>query len=57
VPVYWLADDAIYIITPEERCAFPHLNTDEEREQFIEQFWYRQSGQKVSHEAATTTSR
>jgi hypothetical protein len=28
----WLAEDAIYIITPEERCAFLHLNSKEERE-------------------------
>jgi hypothetical protein len=33
---YWLAEDAVFIISPEERCAFLHLNTDEEREQFIE---------------------
>jgi GWxTD domain-containing protein len=45
---YWLAEDAIYIITPEERCAFLHLNTDEEREQFIEQFWYRRSVDPIS---------
>ena len=38
---YWLAEDAFYIITPEERCGFLHLKTDQEREQFIEQFWYR----------------
>jgi GWxTD domain-containing protein len=37
---YWLAEDAVYIITPGERCAFLRLNTDEEREQFIGQFWY-----------------
>jgi GWxTD domain-containing protein len=40
---YWLAEDAVFIILPEERCAFLHLNTDEEREQFIEQFWYRRT--------------
>jgi GWxTD domain-containing protein len=45
---YWLAEDAIYIITPEERCAFLRLNTDEEREQFIEQFWYRRAVDPVS---------
>lgn len=44
----WLAEDAIYIITPEERCAFLHLNSDEEREQFIEQFWYRRSMDPIS---------
>jgi GWxTD domain-containing protein len=45
---YWLAEDAIYIITPEERCAFLHLNTDEEREQFVEQFWFRRSVDPIS---------
>ncbi len=44
----WLAEDAIYIITPEERCVFLHLNSDEEREQFIEQFWYRRSVDPIS---------
>ncbi len=37
----WLTEDVTYIITDEERQAFKHLNTDEEREQFIEQFWLR----------------
>ena len=37
----WLTEDVTYIITDEERSAFKHLNTDEEREQFIEQFWLR----------------
>ena len=37
----WLNEDVVYIITDEERTAFKRLNTDEEREQFIEQFWLR----------------
>ncbi|HCC57947.1 MAG TPA: GWxTD domain-containing protein [Solibacterales bacterium] len=37
----WLNEDVTYIITDEERAAFKRLNTDEEREQFIEQFWLR----------------
>src|ERR1041384_140831 len=37
----WLNEDVAYIITDEERTAFTRLNTDEEREQFIEQFWLR----------------
>src|ERR1700693_3411610 len=45
---YWLAEDAMYIITPEERCTFLHLNSNEEREQFMEQFWYRRSVDPVS---------
>lgn len=37
----WLEEDVLYIITDEERRAFKNLQTDEEREQFIEQFWLR----------------
>jgi GWxTD domain-containing protein len=37
----WLNEDVTYIITDEERQAFRRLETDEEREQFIEQFWLR----------------
>jgi len=44
----WLAEDAVYIITPQERCAFMHLNTDKERDQFIEQFWYRRTVDSIS---------
>jgi GWxTD domain-containing protein len=39
----WLNEDVVYIITPEERQAFLHLQTNEEREQFIEQFWQRRN--------------
>ncbi len=37
----WLDEDVRYIITSEERKAFLQLSTDEEREQFIQQFWVR----------------
>ena len=37
----WLNEDVAYIITDEERKAFKQFNTDEEREQFVEQFWLR----------------
>jgi GWxTD domain-containing protein len=37
----WLDEDVTYIITEEERRAFKGLKTDEERENFIEQFWLR----------------
>jgi GWxTD domain-containing protein len=37
----WLNEDVVYIITDEEKTAFKRLATDEEREQFIEQFWLR----------------
>ncbi len=39
----WLNEDVVYIITPDERNAFLQLQTNEEREQFIEQFWLRRS--------------
>jgi GWxTD domain-containing protein len=39
----WLEEDVVYIISPEERQAFLQLETNEEREQFIEQFWLRRS--------------
>ncbi|MGB6462126.1 MAG: GWxTD domain-containing protein, partial [Candidatus Acidiferrum sp.] len=39
----WLSEDVVYIISPEERNAFLQLDTNEEREQFIEQFWLRRS--------------
>ena len=37
----WLSTDVDYIITKEERRAFLALQTDEERENFIENFWRR----------------
>jgi GWxTD domain-containing protein len=39
----WLNEDVVYIITPEERSSFIHLSTNEEREEFIEQFWQRRN--------------
>ncbi|HKS81010.1 MAG TPA: GWxTD domain-containing protein [Candidatus Acidoferrales bacterium] len=39
----WLDEDVVYIISPEERSAFLHLTTNEEREQFIEAFWQRRN--------------
>jgi len=39
----WLTEDVVYIISPAERNAFLQLSTNEEREQFIEQFWLRRS--------------
>src|SRR2546427_1333077 len=39
----WLTEDVTYIISPEERNAFLQLDTNEEREQFIEAFWLRRS--------------
>ncbi len=37
----WMDEDVRWIITDEERKTFKALKTDEEREQFIEQFWLR----------------
>ncbi len=37
----WLDEDVKYIITGEERKAFLQMSTDDERENFIEQFWLR----------------
>jgi GWxTD domain-containing protein len=37
----WLNEDVVYIITDEEKTAFKRLKTDEERQQFVEQFWQR----------------
>ncbi|HSR68042.1 MAG TPA: GWxTD domain-containing protein [Acidobacteriota bacterium] len=37
----WLREDVTYIITQAERDVFEKLVTDEERDQFIEQFWRR----------------
>jgi GWxTD domain-containing protein len=39
----WLEEDVGYIITDEERKVFKTLQNDEEREQFIEQFWLRRN--------------
>ncbi len=37
----WLFEDVVYIISTEERAAFQKLTTDQEREQFIENFWQK----------------
>jgi GWxTD domain-containing protein len=39
----WLEEDVAYIITDRERAAFVQLQTDPEREKFIEQFWARRN--------------
>jgi GWxTD domain-containing protein len=39
----WLDEDVAYIITAEERDTFLHLQTNEERETFIEAFWQRRN--------------
>src|ERR1700689_4132202 len=37
----WLTQDVAYIITDEEKSAFKRLQADEERQQFVDQFWLR----------------
>src|ERR1700722_7518346 len=37
----WLDEDVAYIISSDERKSFLQLQTNEEREEFIEQFWQR----------------
>ena len=37
----WLDTEVAYIIAPEEREVFLRLQTDDERQMFIEQFWLR----------------
>ncbi len=39
----WLNEDVVYIISEEERAAFEHLQTDAERQHFVEQFWDRRN--------------
>ena len=39
----WISGPIGYIITPAERAAFKKLATDEERDQFIEEFWRRRN--------------
>jgi GWxTD domain-containing protein len=46
----WLNEDVLYIITDEEKTAFRRFSTDEEREQFIEQFWLRRDPTPDSQE-------
>jgi GWxTD domain-containing protein len=37
----WVSEDVVYIITNDERAAFRRLQSDEERDHFVEQFWLR----------------
>jgi GWxTD domain-containing protein len=37
----WLNEEVIYLISEDERRVFMRLRTDDEREQFITQFWVR----------------
>ena len=37
----WLETDVLYIISPEEKGIFQNLSTSQEKDHFIEQFWFR----------------
>jgi GWxTD domain-containing protein len=39
----WVDEDVLYIITDDEKATFNALRNDEERENFIEQFWFRRN--------------
>ena len=39
----WVDEDVLYIITEDEKATFKALSNDEERENFIEQFWFRRN--------------
>src|SRR5580704_3204427 len=49
----WLTEEVIYIITKEEKDAFLRLTTNEERDQFIEEFWRRRNPDPDSPDNAT----
>ena len=44
----WVSKDVAYIITPDEQKAYKKLTTDEERENFIENFWRRRDPDRKS---------
>jgi len=37
----WIDQEVVYIITPDELAVFRALTSDDERQQFVEQFWAR----------------
>jgi GWxTD domain-containing protein len=39
----WLDEDVAYIITDEERADLAELNTDRQRDKFVEDFWQRRN--------------
>ncbi len=44
----WLNEDVLYIIMEAEREVFDQLSTIEEKEQFIEQFWFRRDPNPIT---------
>lgn len=47
---YWLDDDVRWIITDHERAVFARLQSDEERDAFIDQFWLRRDPTPNTHD-------
>ncbi|MBP1622691.1 MAG: hypothetical protein H6Q07_711, partial [Acidobacteria bacterium] len=39
----WMDEDVVWIISDEEKSTFKALTNDEERENFVEQFWARRN--------------
>jgi GWxTD domain-containing protein len=48
----WINGPIFYIITPKEKAAFLRLTTNEERDEFIKQFWERRNPNPSSRENA-----
>jgi GWxTD domain-containing protein len=46
----WLNEDAMYIISDDEKATFKALMNDEERENFVEQFWARRNPDPRSYD-------
>jgi len=46
----WLDEDALYIITDQERADFKKLTTDKQRDDFVEAFWDRRNPTPQSSE-------
>ena len=44
----WVNEDVYYIITLEEKVTFFGFSTNEERDQFIEHFWYAAANVRIS---------
>jgi GWxTD domain-containing protein len=46
----WLNEDVVYIISDDEKSTFKALMNDEERENFVEQFWARRNPDPRSYD-------
>ena len=46
----WLDEDVKYIVSNDERQSFLELNTDQERERFIEAFWQKRDAKPETRE-------